>query len=140
MFKGGVVNYLSDIGNYIDLLYIWGSIAMSIIHGILTPYHNISIILMCLVALLAIRRTFNFLRIFTALSPIVTMLSNVIWQLRIFMTFFMIQTLLFSLMLGVLGIGNYKLEGEFRKTFYQKVDPDSIVRELSPDTPGIEYS
>jgi len=140
MFKGGVVNYLSDIGNYIDLLYIWGSIAMSIIHGYLTPYHNISIILMCLVALLAIRRTFNILRIFTALSPIVTMLSNVIWQLRIFMTFFMIQTLLFSLMLGVLGIGNYKLEGEFRKTFYQKVDPDSIVRELSPDTPGIEYS
>jgi len=140
MFKGGVVNYLSDIGNYIDLLYIWGSIAMSIIHGILTPYHNISIILMCLVALLAIRRTFNILRIFTALSPIVTMLSNVIWQLRIFMTFFMIQTLLFSLMLGVLGIGNYKLEGEFRKTFYQIVDPDSIVRELSPDTPGIEYS
>lgn len=32
MFKGGIGDYLSDAGNYIDLLYIWGSVAMSVIH------------------------------------------------------------------------------------------------------------
>jgi len=33
MCKGGFVDYLTDSGNYIDLVYIWGSIAMSLIHG-----------------------------------------------------------------------------------------------------------
>lgn len=79
MLKVGPGDYLSDFGNYIDLVYIWGSIAMTFVHLELTPYHWISKVIMCTVCLLAIRRTFNFLRIFTALSPIVTMLSNVIW-------------------------------------------------------------
>ena len=33
MFKGGLVDYFSDTGNYIDLIYIWGSIGMGIVHG-----------------------------------------------------------------------------------------------------------
>lgn len=86
---------------------------MSVIHGIKTPYDSVSILLMCIVASLAVRRTFNFLKIFNALSPIVTMLSTVIWQLRIFLTFYFIQTMLFSLMIGVLGLGNVKLSGKF---------------------------
>ena len=88
---------------------------MSFVHGSsLGPYHFVSKLLMCIVALLAIRRTFNFLRIFSAFSPIVTMLTSVIWQLRIFMTFYFILCLLFSLMLDVLGLANYKLAGKFR--------------------------
>jgi hypothetical protein len=118
MVKNGISDYLSDLGNYIDLLYIWGSIAMSILHIVLTPYATISKILMSLIVVLAIRRTFSFLKIFSTLSPIVTMLSNVFWDLRIFLTFYGILTLLFSLMYGVLGIGNYKLEGPFQDAFY----------------------
>lgn len=32
MFSLGVCEYLSDTSNYIDLGYIWGSIAMAIVH------------------------------------------------------------------------------------------------------------
>jgi hypothetical protein len=110
--------YFEDLGNYVDLVYIWGSVAMSILHMELTPYHFVSKVLMALIVTLAIRRTFNYLRIFEALSPIVTMLNNVIYQLRIFLTFYYILVLLFSLMYGVIGIGNYKLEGAFRDAFY----------------------
>jgi hypothetical protein len=69
--------------------------------------------MMCLVSVLAVRRTFNFLKIFEALSPIVTMLSVVIMDLKAFMTFYFIQCLLFSLMLGVTGLQNPKLPGPY---------------------------
>ena len=74
MFKGGIGDYLSDAGNYIDLLYIWGSVAMSVIHIVKGPYEWYSKALMIIVVILAIRRTFSYLRIFKSLSPIVTML------------------------------------------------------------------
>ena len=87
-----------------------------------------------MVVILAIRRTFSYLRIFKSLSPIVTMLQNVIWDLRVFLTFYVILTLLFSLMYGVLGLGNAKIPGGFRDAFY-----DFETSELKSDAPGIEY-
>lgn len=120
MFKGGIGDYLSDAGNYIDLLYIWGSVAMSIIHIVQGPYHWYSKALMIIVVILAIRRTFSYLRIFKSLSPIVTMLQNVIWDLRVFLTFYVILTLLFSLMYGVLGLGNSKIPGGFRDAYFDE--------------------
>lgn len=134
MFKGGIGEYLSDAGNYIDLLYIWGSVAMSVIHIVQGPYLWYSKALMIIVVILAIRRTFSYLRIFKSLSPIVTMLQNVIWDLRVFLTFYVILTLLFSLMYGVLGLGNSKIPGGFRDAYF-----DEQAQELSSDAPGIEY-
>ena len=130
--------YFEDIGNYVDMIYIWGSIAMSILHMEIGPYAFISKLLMSIVVVLAIRRTFNFLRIFEALSPIVTMLNNVVWELRIFMTFYAILVLLFSLMYGVIGIGNYKIAGKFQDAFYQpEVEGGEPV--LDSGAPGVEY-
>lgn len=134
MFKGGIGDYLSDAGNYIDLLYIWGSVAMSIIHIVQGPYLWYSKALMIIVVILAIRRTFSYLRIFKSLSPIVTMLQNVIWDLRVFLTFYVILTLLFSLMYGVLGLGNSKIPGGFRDEYF-----DFEKQELDSGAPGIEY-
>jgi hypothetical protein len=134
MFKGGIGDYLSDAGNYIDLIYIWGSVTMSVIHITAGPYHWYSKALMIVVVILAIRRTFSYLRIFKSLSPIVTMLQNVIWDLRVFLTFYVILTLLFSLMYGVLGLGNSKIPGGFRDAYF-----DFTNNELSSDAPGIEY-
>lgn len=134
MFKGGIGDYLSDAGNYIDLVYIWGSVTMSVIHITAGPYLWYSKALMIIVVILAIRRTFSFLRIFKSLSPIVTMLQNVIWDLRVFLTFYVILTLLFSLMYGVLGLGNSRIPGGFRENFY-----DFENNELKSDAPGIEY-
>lgn len=112
MFKIGLEDYFTDLGNYADLVYIFGSVAMAFVH-MDDPYSFGSKLLMSIIVILAIRRTFNFLRIFSVLSPIVTMLNNVIWDLRIFLTFYFILVLLFSLMYGVLGLGNVFLKGAF---------------------------
>ena len=122
MVNNGFGEYFSDPGNYIDLVYIYGSVAMSLIHMIDTPYAWYSKLLMSIVVILAIRRTFNFLRIFRSLSPIVTMLFRVFYDLRIFLTFYVILVLLFSLMYGVLGIGNDKLDGLFKDEYANKPD------------------
>lgn len=90
---------------------------------------------MYIVLLSAIRRTFNFLRIFSFLSHIVTMLSTVIFQLRIFMTFFFILCLLISLQYCVIGIGNVNVPGQFRTLYYKKGEPS----DMSEDAPNKEY-
>lgn len=51
---------------------------------------------MCIIVLLLIVKTFFFLRIFPTLTPIVVMLTNVIWDLKIFLFFYTILILLFS--------------------------------------------
>lgn len=63
-FKFGFWSYITEFGNFLDMMFIWGSIAMSILHYLLTPLHVASKYVMVIVLLSAIRRTFNFLRIF----------------------------------------------------------------------------
>ena len=138
MFKGGLGEYFADFGNYFDLIYIFGSFIMAFVHWG-NPYSFASKLLMSVIVTLAIRRTFNFLRIFNALSPIVTMLNNVIWQLRIFLTFYFILVVLFSLMYGVLGLGNYKLYGAFRTAFDINAKKPGLPAELDDGAPGVEY-
>lgn len=133
--KSGFLSYISEFGNFLDVLFIWGSIAMAVIHYLYGPLTFVSKLLMVIVLLSAIRRTFNFLRIFRDFSTIVTMLSQVIFQLRIFMTFFLILCLLFSLMFGVLGIGNAAIPGDFKEVFE---DPDNPGK-LSREAPNAEF-
>lgn len=54
------------------------------------------------------------------------------------MTFYFILVLLFSLMYGVLGLGNLRHLGAFSMKFNMQKDP-SLPPIYSPDTPGIEY-
>ena len=53
-----------------------------------------------------ILKTFFFLRIFPTLAPIVVMLKTVIYDLRIFMFFYMILLGMFCQVFAVLGLGN----------------------------------
>lgn len=86
-------------------------------------------ILMTVIIILALNKTFFFLRIFESLSPIVTMLTNVIYDLRIFLLFYTILVVLFSLLLGVLGVGNVKVPGEFKDIYEFETE----------EYPGVEY-
>ena len=79
---------------------------MTFLHKSQGPMEMMPKLVMIVVSILAIRRTFNYLRIFSVFRPIITMLTNVVWELRIFFSFYFIMTLLFSLMYGVVGIGN----------------------------------
>lgn len=129
----GLGEYFSDWGNCINIIYVWSSVMTVILHLTLGPLHKASRWLTCLNGLLLIRRTFTLLKIFEDLSPIVTMLSGVILDLKDFMTFYFIQCILFSLMLGVLGVGNPALEGKLRATF---VDENGELKDFPP---GYEY-
>lgn len=62
--NAGFNKYFSQFEKYPNLVYIWCSIAMQIVHTIETPYPTWSKILSMVVILFAIRRTFSFLRIF----------------------------------------------------------------------------
>lgn len=72
---------------------------------------------MMIILLLGLIKTFFFLRLYDILSPIVTMITNVIYDLRIFLLFYGILTFLFSLMLGILGVGNLNIPGKFKETY-----------------------
>ena len=126
----GVKEYLMDLGNYADFLYIFGSAAMSLLHYQLNPFHFASKVVMIFVILLSCIRTLKFMRIFRTFSPIVKMLSSVIADLRPFLFFYIILTMLFSLLIGVLEIGNLKADGKFKDTF---------AGQESGGYPGIEY-
>jgi len=47
--------------------------------------------------------------------------------------------MLFSLMYGVLGLGNYKLYGAFRDNFDINSKKPGLTPELSDSAPGVEY-
>lgn len=108
---------MTQFKNYLDLIYIWSSVANVVMQNISDPFQLPCKLLMIVIILLALMKTFSYLRIFGNLSPIVTMLSNVIYDLRIFLTFYTILIVLFSLLLGILGIGNRYIAGKFKDAY-----------------------
>ena len=79
---------------------------------------------MCIIVIFLIIKTFFFLRIYPTLTPIIVMLKRVVYDLRIFLFFYMILITLFSQLLAVLGLGNnYDRE---------------VVEELQTDINGIQ--
>ena len=96
LFRGGLVDYLSDPWNYADILYIYGSIVNCVIQFIYGPLHEASRIIMCIIVLLLIMKTFFFLRIFPILTPIVVMLTRVISDLKPFLLFYTILIMMFG--------------------------------------------
>ena len=47
----GSLNYLTDINNYMDMLYIWGSIANVFLQNFLGPFNMVSQIIMILIVI-----------------------------------------------------------------------------------------
>lgn len=90
LYKTGLVEYLSEGWNYADLLYIMGSIVNIGLQLSLGPLNIWSRIVMCIIVALLVTKTFFFLRIFPMLTPIVVMLINVVYDLRIFIVFYII--------------------------------------------------
>lgn len=99
-------DYLSDSRNISDQLYIWLSILMTFLHVFMRPNDLISQIVMILVIMLSINRTFKILRIFKSFSPIVTMLNQVVIDLQQFMLFYFILICLFAILWMAMGLGN----------------------------------
>ena len=55
---------------------------------------------------LMIDRTYTLMSIFESFSPIVVMLNKVVWDLKVFLLFYVILISLLSIMACVIGYGN----------------------------------
>lgn len=112
MFRDGR-EYWQDPWNVTDFGLIWFSIFNIAIQNLLEPFDVICRANMIVVVVMILFKTFFFLRVFVQISYIVTMIRNVVIDLLPFLTFFSILTILLSLMIGILGIGNFVVPGKF---------------------------
>ena len=122
MYRVGLKTYLSELWNYIDMTYILASVAQVILHTYLDPFSLPCKLTMTIVIFLGMGKTFFFLRIFENLSPIVTMLSNVVVDLGPFMLFFFTLIVMFSMQLGIIGLANIVRDGKFKDEFEKSQD------------------
>lgn len=51
MLKSGICVYLSEMPNYLDLLYIYGGIANVVLQNLMDPFHFINKLLMTIILL-----------------------------------------------------------------------------------------
>lgn len=72
---------------------------------------------MIMTVIMSLIKTFFFLRIFDQFSTVVTMLTTVIFDLKIFLFFFIILNIMFSLMIGIIGLANVAVKGKFRDKY-----------------------
>ena len=105
MLKIGVAGYLRDTWNYADMIYVSLSLTNIYFQIHEGPYHIVSRTIMCMIILQIVNKTFFFLRIFPSLTPIVVMITSVIYDLRIFMLFYFIMISFFCLLYAVIGLG-----------------------------------
>ena len=94
---------------------------------------------MIVILLIQIPYTFVYLKIFESLSKIVTMLKDVIIDLQVFIFFFIILNLLFSMTFAVLGIGNENFDGKFKAYFNNETDMKDAYKDEIKMYHGSEY-
>jgi hypothetical protein len=108
-YKVGLVEYARDPWNLVDQAHIWVGIANALAQRFsadaLSP---LNAGLMVAVALFMLIKTFFFLRLFTSLSFLVSMLRQVSIDLVPFFLFYMLLLLTFALILGVIDWGQYE--------------------------------
>ena len=97
-----------------------------------SPQNFLNKILMTLIFLQQIVKTFFFLRIFGTLSYIVTMINRVIFDLRVFLLFYTILIVLFAMIYAVLGVANDKV-GAYKEFV------ESLPEDYDRDLPFEEY-
>jgi hypothetical protein len=124
--KVGIIEYLSDTWNYADMIYVTLSLTNIYFQTHFGAFHIVSRTIMCLIVLQLVNKTFFFLRIFPVLTPIVVMITSVIYDLRIFMFFYFILITFFCLLYAVLGLGNPE---ENAKNFKNGIDPEGVASE-----------
>lgn len=137
LYRSGFKAYFADVANYLDLLYIYGGITNVVLQNVIDQHHFLNKLLMTVILLQQIYKTFFFLRIFDDLSYIVTMIQTVIFDLRVFGLFYSILLLLFSMIFAVIGVGNSNIDGEFKAYIEEINERDEI--DQPENIPNEEY-
>jgi hypothetical protein len=139
IIKKGPAEFFGDISNWLDFLFAIVSTVNCVTQLSEGPFHLASKIMMILIIFFGLLRTFTFLKIVASLSPIVTMLTNVVYDLRIFLFFYGILTVLFSLLLGIIGLGNRHVDGPFKDAYGTDVEAEALAADEEFSYPGVEY-
>lgn len=124
--------YLRDGYNYIDIFYVYGGYVNIIVSVVYGPYLLFCKITLMAIVLIIISKSFFFLRIFPSFTPIVVMLNTVIYDLKIFLLFYLFLLLMYGQTLAVLGVGNLNRGGLFKQRFGDQTGADEAY-------PGQEY-
>ena len=115
IYKYGFIDYWGNNENIVDLVFNIIGVSNFILQQTYGPYHIACKLLMMFLVNIVLLKLVNILKIFGVLTPIVVMLKNVIYDLRVFLFFFFMLTFKFSLITSVMGLGNVNVEGPFRK-------------------------
>jgi hypothetical protein len=121
LWQDGAADYFMQPWNYLDILLIGFGVLNVILHAALDPLGLPCKVTTSVVGFLGMGKTFFYLRIFDSLSPIVTMLTNVFADLKVFLLFFMILIFMFAMQISITGLGNKQVPGPMRENFY---DPE----------------
>ena len=95
--------YFQDPWNYIDILHIGLGYANIYFQNSLGSWCLFTKSVMIVIIFIQLIKTFFFMRIFQSFSYIVTMILNVVIDLQVFLLFFAILVVMFSLVFDVLN-------------------------------------
>ena len=98
-------DYFESPWNYADVAYYSLSAVSVILHLMLEIRHWWCMLIMCIIVVLISIKTFFYFRIFSKFAPIIYLMKEVIYDLRIFSFIFGILILICSLMFSVIGVG-----------------------------------
>ena len=97
--------YFNELWNLGDFFYISLSIINCLVQFFHGALHTSSRFLMLMVIFMITLKTFFYMRMFPQLTPIVVMLTKVIYDLKEFTLVFMIQIIMFSQLFSILQLG-----------------------------------
>jgi len=104
--------YLDNKWNYLDVQHLFFGYLNLICQSFFDPFALPIKVMMIMVVLTSLMKQFFFMRVVMSFSYIVTMIVNVVSDLRVFLLFFIIQVLHFSMIFNVIAINK---ADEYRK-------------------------
>ena len=109
LFKAGPKDYFGDFWNYLDQGHIWLGIANIFVQRFESDIlkHHCQLI-MIIVTIIMLIKTFFYLRCFKSMSVLVTMIVSVFYDMRQFLLLFAILLVIFGQVFMILDVGNYR--------------------------------
>jgi len=96
-------DYLADVWNYMDMIHLSLGYLNLIFQKFVGTWELPSKITMIIVTVVCLLKTFFFMRIVKSFSYIVTMIISVVADLKVFMLFFFILIIMFSMIFNVIA-------------------------------------
>lgn len=106
-------DYWQGPWNHSDLFYIAAQIINFLVHINNTNHSDIvSVIMIVIVLFMTTHKVMFYLQNVESVSILVNLVTQVIYDLRLFMIFFFVLVYMFALVVGTLGVGNLMLKGQ----------------------------